>query len=181
MKVFVAGATGVLGRSAVSALVRAGHSVTGVARTPAKEALLRRLDVTPVSTDLFDSRALMSAVDGSEVVCNFATRIPVSFVGYLRGRGWRANNRLHREVSRKLADAAMSTGIGRFLQHSIAFQYADSADRWIDEDGDLQPPPHGLAVLEAERQARRFTRRAASESCFASACSTDLKRRVRVA
>ncbi len=156
MKVFVAGATGVLGRSACAALVVAGHDVGGTARTSGKAALVRDLGVEPVSTDLFDPRALVRAVDGYEVVCNFATRIPVSPRGYVRGRGWRANNRLHREASRNLVDAALATGAERFLQHSVAFMYEDAGEGWIDEDAELAPPPHGLPVLEAERQAQRF-------------------------
>jgi len=47
MRVFVAGATGVLGRRAVAQLVAAGHQVTGVARSPEKEALLDALGVRP--------------------------------------------------------------------------------------------------------------------------------------
>jgi nucleoside-diphosphate-sugar epimerase len=137
--------------------VKSGHSVTGVARSSEKTAVVRELGATPVLADLFDPGALARSLDGHEVVCNFATRIPVSLAGYVRGRGWRANSRLHRDASRFLVDAAISTGALRFLQHSIAFQYADGGDGWIDEDGEVLPPPHGLAVLEAERQAQRFT------------------------
>lgn len=157
MKVFVAGATGVLGRASVTALVKSGHDVTGVARSSKKAALLRDLGAEPASADLFDPSALIGVVEGHEVVCNFATKIPVSLSGYVRGRGWRANNRLHSEASRHLVDAALATGALRFLQHSVAFMYADAADRVIEEGADLQPPPHGLAVLEAEAQAQRFT------------------------
>jgi len=157
MKVFVAGATGVLGRATCAALLTAGHRVTGVAHTDKKGAHLRSLGVEPVSVDLFDLVGLEQAVKGHDVICSFATRIPVSLNGYVRGRGWRANNRLHREVSRNLVDAARASGVGRVLQHSVAFMYRDAADRWIDEDERVDPPPHGLAVLEAERQVQRIT------------------------
>ena len=157
MKIFVAGATGVLGRATCAALVAAGHGVTGVARTDKTGTLLRSLGVEPVSVDLFDRAELEPAVKGHDVICSFATRIPVSLKGYVRGRGWRVNNRLHREVSRNLVDAAQASGVGRVLQHSVAFMYPDAADRWIDEDERVDPPPNGLAVLEAERQVQRMT------------------------
>lgn len=157
MNVFVAGATGVLGRAAVSALVAAGHRVSGVARTAEKAALLRDMGAEPVSADLFDPKALTSAVAGHEAVCNFATKIPASAMAYWRRSAWSTNDRLHREASRYLVDAALATGATGYLQHSAGFQYADGGDRWLDEDAPLAPPPHGDSILEAEGQARRFT------------------------
>src|SRR5437660_787827 len=53
MRVFVAGATGVIGRRAVRALIAAGHEVTAAVRSPAKAALARSLGATPVEVDLF--------------------------------------------------------------------------------------------------------------------------------
>ena len=76
MKVFIAGATGVLGRSAVAALVEAGHQVTGVARSDDKAASLRTLGAEAVSIDIFDRADLEKAVDGHQAVCNFATKNP---------------------------------------------------------------------------------------------------------
>jgi uncharacterized protein YbjT (DUF2867 family) len=74
--VFVAGATGVLGRSAVAALMAAGHRVSGVARSEEKAVLLRGLGAEPVAVDIFDPNAMTKAIDGHDAVCNFATRIP---------------------------------------------------------------------------------------------------------
>ena len=64
MKVFVAGATGVLGKRAVRRLVGAGHHVTAVARGPEKAELLRSLGADPVPVDLFDPEAVKEAVAG---------------------------------------------------------------------------------------------------------------------
>src|SRR5205823_3040706 len=75
-RVFVAGATGVLGTRAVRWLNEAGHDVTGVARSDAKAELLKGLGATPVRVDLFDADAVRAAVAGHDVVCNLATRIP---------------------------------------------------------------------------------------------------------
>lgn len=155
MKVFIAGATGVLGKSAVSALVGAGHSVTGVARGEEKATALRSLGAESVSVDLFDASSLASAVVGHEVVCNFATRIPRTT--YFLRSAWKENDRLHRDLSRLLVDLAVKAGARRYLQHSVAFMYVDGGDRLLDEDSPLDIPPHGEAVIEAEANAQSFT------------------------
>ncbi len=156
MKVFVAGATGVLGRRAVPLLVQAGHEVTGVARSEEKAALLRRLGAQPVSVDLFDASAVKAGVAGHEVVVNVATKIPPPAQA-MRSGAWRENARIRTEASRNLVEAALDAGAGRFVQESIAFIYRDGGDAWIDEDVPLEPPAVGSPSVEAEGQARRFT------------------------
>ena len=156
MRVFVAGATGVLGRQALEALTAAGHQVTGVARGPAKAELVRTLGGTPVAVDLFDPKAVAEAIGGHDAVCNLATNIPTPS-RYFRRSPWETNNRLHREASRNLVDGALATGAGRYVQHSVSFMYKDYGDEWLDESSPIDPPPHGFAVVEAEGQAERFT------------------------
>jgi len=158
VRVFVAGATGVLGRGAVTALVGAGHAVTGVARTPAKAELLRRMAAEPVRVDLFDPGAVAAAVHGHEAVCNLTTSVPPPS-RYFRRSPWAMSDRLHREASRCLVDGALATGATQYVQHSVAFMYADGGSSWLDEQSPLDPPPHGLAVMEAEAQTRRFAQR----------------------
>src|SRR5438445_371281 len=119
MRVFVAGATGVLGRAAVRALVEAEHRVTGVARTERKAELVREIGAEPIPLNVFDPKAVVSSVEGHEVVCNFATKIPLRTA--VIPRAWATNNRLHREASQNLVDGALATGASRYLQHSIGF------------------------------------------------------------
>ena len=154
--IFVAGATGVLGRRAVAQLVEAGHTVTGVARTGEKAGQLRAVGVAPVGVDLFDPAAVKAAVDGHDVVVNLATHIPPMSRAALPG-AWSENNRIRAEASANLVDAALAAGAGRYLQESIAFMYPDSGDGWLDEDTPLDPPKLGESVLVAEGQAQRFT------------------------
>ena len=68
MRVFVAGATGVLGRPTVQALVAAGHRVTGSARGEEKAALLRSLGAAPMPVDLFNHASVRFALEGSDAV-----------------------------------------------------------------------------------------------------------------
>jgi nucleoside-diphosphate-sugar epimerase len=155
MRVFVAGATGVLGRSAVPRLVEAGHEVTGVARGDAKAALVRSLGAAPVAVDLFDPSAVAAAVRGHDAVCNFATHIPGP-TSMVRRSAWQQNDRLHAEASRHLVDAALASDAGVYLQHSSGFMYAAGGDAWLDESAPLDPPPHGEAIVEAEAHTARF-------------------------
>jgi 2-alkyl-3-oxoalkanoate reductase len=155
-KVFVAGATGVLGTRAARRLVEAGHEVTGVARTDEKAKRLEGLGVTPVRVDLFDAEAVRAAVAGHDVVCNLATNIPPTAKA-ARGSAWVENDRIRREASRHLVDGALAAGAGRFVQESITFLYADAGERWIDEDDEIDAPPFTRSTLEAQGQAQRFT------------------------
>jgi uncharacterized protein YbjT (DUF2867 family) len=78
MKVFVTGATGVLGRPVVRRLVAAGHTVRGLSRSPENAALLRRLGAEPVDADLFDLVSLQMALRDADAVFHLATKIPPS-------------------------------------------------------------------------------------------------------
>src|SRR5438132_6178499 len=156
MKVFVAGATGVLGKRAVRLLVEGGHDVTAVARSQEKAALLEALGTTPVTLDLFDAAAVKSAVAGHDAVLNLATHIPAGARAALPG-GFAENDRIRREVSRNLVDAALATGATRYVQESITFGYADAGDQWIDEDSPVSVPSYAQSALDAEANAARFT------------------------
>ncbi|MEY2475405.1 MAG: hypothetical protein QOG87_720 [Actinomycetota bacterium] len=156
MKVFVAGATGVLGKRAVGRLVEAGHDVTAVARSEEKAALVRSLGATPVTVDLFDPAAVKAAVDGHEVVMNLATHIPPFSKAALPGV-WSENDRLRSEASKNLVDAALATGASRYVQEAVSFMYRDGGADWIDEDAPLDLPSLGGSMLDAEKETRRFT------------------------
>src|SRR5712671_5919875 len=131
MRVFVAGATGVLGRRAVAALVAAGHDVTGVARSPAKADLVGALGATPVEASLFDPDALRAAVAGHDAVCNLATHIPPP-ARAANPRAWEENTRIRTEGSGNLVDSALAAGATVYVQESIAFLYGDHGDAVID-------------------------------------------------
>src|SRR5439155_4001075 len=156
MKIFVAGATGVLGKRAVRELVAAGHEVSAVARNEEKAALLRSLGATPAKVDPFDPPAVKDAVAGHDVVCNLATHIPPTMKMAMPG-AWDENNRIRSEASRNLVDAALATGVERYIQEAVCFLYGEHGDEWIDEDTPLDVPKIGRSMVEAEAQARRFT------------------------
>jgi nucleoside-diphosphate-sugar epimerase len=156
MRVFVAGATGVIGRRVVPALVDKGHQVTGVARSPEKRALLERCGAKPISLDLFDRDAVRRAVAGHEVVMNLATRMVQASRAFLPG-AWAENDRLRQEAAGNLVDAALAAGAARFIQESFALTYPDSDAEWVDESVPITPARYHLSVVDAEAACARFT------------------------
>lgn len=155
LKVFVTGATGVMGRAATTALHAAGHSVTGLARDPDRAEMLKRMQVRPVPGSLFDRETLVSAFEGCDVVCNMATSIPVGRSG-LRPGAWKVNDRIRSEGSRIVAEAARLAGIRRLVQESVSFVYADKGDGWIDEDDPISVTNAAEPVVVAETHTERF-------------------------
>jgi nucleoside-diphosphate-sugar epimerase len=153
--VFVAGATGVLGRRVVPQLVARGHHVRAVAREPQKAELLRRQGATGIAVDLFDPAAVTTAVAGHDVVLNLATAIPPT-MRMLWPPAWEATTRLRTEGARNLVSAALATGATRYVQESLAFVYGDHGSDWITEDAPLVVPRMIRAVQQAEAQAQRF-------------------------
>jgi nucleoside-diphosphate-sugar epimerase len=156
VKVFVAGATGVLGRRTVTKLVGAGHAVSALARTDGRAVLLRSLGASPVIAELFDPEAMRRAVAGQDVVCNLATHIPpVSKAA--RPQAWAENDRIRTEGSHNLVEAALAGGVQRYVQESIAFLYRDGGDRWLDESAPIEPAGGLRSAPVAEANAGRVT------------------------
>ena len=136
MRVAVTGATGVIGRSAVPALLAAGHEVVGLARTDEKAALLHSLGAASVQTSLTDHDGLVAMFAGADAVCNFATHVPVGFSA-LWPSSWRTNDRLRTEGVRRVVAAARAAGVRRIVQESVSFLYAAHGDDWITEESPL--------------------------------------------
>lgn len=156
MKIFVSGATGVVGRRAVRALVEDGHEVTAMARTEEKARLLETLGARPVQVSLFDGPALERAIAGHDVVVNLATSVPPA-TRMLSPETWATNDRIRREGSRTLAGAALAAGALRFVQESITFPYADGGSSWLDESSPVEPTSILGSAMAAEASAARFT------------------------
>jgi nucleoside-diphosphate-sugar epimerase len=156
MKIFLTGATGVIGRRVIPLLISAGHTVSAVARSPEKAAALARSGVSPVQVDLFDAVVVRAAVAGHEAVVNLATHIPPSSRVMLPG-AWRENDRIRSVASGVLAEAARFGGAGRFVQESFAPIYPDRGDAWITEEVPVRPVRYNRTAVQAEESAARFT------------------------
>ncbi len=159
MRLFLTGATGVLGRSAVPALLAAGHEVRAVARDDTKAKRLAALGVDPVRVDLFDGPAVTEAVAGVEVVVHLATNVPPLSKMALPP-AWRMHNRLRTEATRNLLEAARTHEVPRFIKESITFTYPDRGDEWIDES---VPPDDTIKALRPTLDGERLVARFGSE------------------
>lgn len=158
MKVLVAGATGVVGRRLLPLLVRDGHEVTAVARSEEKSAEVRALGATPRQVNLFDGADVRAALQGVDAVINLATSIPSSSRAAVPW-AWRENSRIRSVVSTNIADAAIATGVRRYVQESFAPIYADGGSEWLDEAAPVKPASYNRSVLEAEQNLYRFASR----------------------
>jgi nucleoside-diphosphate-sugar epimerase len=158
MRVLVTGATGVLGRRAVPALVGAGHEVLGAVRAERGAADLKASGAEPVSLDLFAVPTLRRAMHGVEAVIHLATAMPPA-AQMRRVDAWATNDLIRTEGTRNLVDAALATDVSRFVQASITFNYADGGHAWLDEDSPIDPPwVVTESALAAEAEVERFSR-----------------------
>jgi nucleoside-diphosphate-sugar epimerase len=156
MDIFIAGATGVMGRRVVPSLIKAGHRVTAIGRSQTAREELERAGARPVEVDLFDVAAARKAVAGEEVVINLATSIPPLSRMFLPG-AWRMNDRIRSQASANLVEAALAGGATRYIQESFAPIYPDRGDQWIDESVPPQPVRYNRSALDAEAATERFT------------------------
>lgn len=153
MRVFVTGATGVLGRRILPMLTGAGHEVTAVSR--GKPDRVRASGAVPVEISLFDAAAVSAAIVGQDAVLDLATRIP-STNRMVLPWAWKDNDRLRSEAASNVADAAIATG-ARYVRESFGLLYVDAGDRWIDEDHPVDPVAQMRTTVDAEAAAGRVT------------------------
>ena len=144
MKVFVAGATGALGRQLVPMLVGQGHEVTGMTRTPAKQDLIGGLGARATVADALDPEGVAQAVGEAapEVVINELTAIDTSYFGRSIDKMFARTNRLRTEGTDHLLAAAKAAGARRFIGQSFAgWPYQRSGGLVKSEDDPLQEHP----------------------------------------
>ncbi len=136
MRVFLAGATGVIGRRLTPLLIAAGHRVTGTTRSADKVAALKAQGAQAVVVDVFDRGALRDAVAAArpEVVIHQLTDLPQVFDPQRRGEALVRNARLRIEGTANLVAAALAAGARRLISQSIAFIYADGPEPHAESD-----------------------------------------------
>ncbi|HEX6130256.1 MAG TPA: NAD(P)-dependent oxidoreductase [Actinomycetota bacterium] len=166
MRIFVAGATGVVGVRLVPELVRRGHEVVGTTRTPAKAARLRALGAEPVVMDALDEAAVKEAVTAAapDVVVHQMTAIPPAPNPKRLDRDFELTNQLRTRGTDHLLAAARAAGVRRFVAQSFAaWAYARTGGAVKTEDDPVEtsPPPsvrETLAgILHVERAVAQAT------------------------
>jgi nucleoside-diphosphate-sugar epimerase len=134
-RIFLAGASGAIGRQLVPLLIADGWQVAGTTRSADKAPLLREMGVEPVVVDVFDVAALRSALTEfkPEIVIHQLTDLPHALEASKMTEALVRNARLRDEGTRNLVEAAVLAGTKRLIAQSISFIYADG------------PLPHGEA------------------------------------
>jgi nucleoside-diphosphate-sugar epimerase len=159
VKVFVAGASGALGRSLVPRLVAAGHEVTGTTRSRQRAEGIRAAGASPVVVDALEAEALRDAVERAapEVVVHELTALPQRW-NPRRSDLYEPTNRIREEGTRNLLAAAGAAGVRRFVCQSVAFAYAPGPEpEVVDEQTPLNlraPPPFGDGVRAIDSMER---------------------------
>jgi len=159
VRVFVAGASGAIGRPLVRQLIAAGHEVTGTTRRPERAEEIRAAGAEAVVCDVFDREALAAAVAAGrpETVVNQLTSLPQRYEPR-KASFYEETNRVRDVGGHNLVEAARAAGARRFVTQSISFLYAPEGD-WVksedarvfdDAPGHFGPSVRILAEHERE-------------------------------
>jgi 2-alkyl-3-oxoalkanoate reductase len=153
MKIFVAGATGALGKQLVPQLVASGHDVVGMTRSESKTDLVRDLGARPVVADALDPDAVAQAVEGAEpeVIVHQLTALSGSPDMRHPDRYFEVTNRLRTEGTDHLLAAGRAVSARRFVAQSFAgWPFARTGGAVKSEDDPLDPdPPNGIRATHA--------------------------------
>jgi nucleoside-diphosphate-sugar epimerase len=145
MRVFVAGASGAIGRRLVAQLIDAGHDVIGSHNSPASAELLRTLGAKPVRLDLLDAGAVRTVVLESEpeAIVHEATALASVKFGRNMDKVLGKTNELRTKGTDALLAAAREAGVRRFVAQSVAAfsRYAREGGPIKSEDDPLDPTP----------------------------------------
>lgn len=138
-RIFLAGATGVIGQRLVPLLVRAGYEVTGTTRSSERRDQLWAAGATPVLVDVFDAVALTRAIQEAspEVIIDQLTNLPHDLFRLdpqQREEALKANARVRVEGTQNLVAAAKASGVRRFIAQSIIWTYASGRQPHVEAD-----------------------------------------------
>ena len=157
--VFVAGASGVVGRLLIPLLCAEGWRVVGLTRRPEKCTLLASLGAEPVVADVFDREALLRAMEAAQpqIVIHQLTDLPPGLDPTLMEKAATLNARIRDEGTANLVAAAVHCGADRLIAQSIAFAYApgplpyaEDAPLAVDAEGRAGVSARGIARLERQ-------------------------------
>ncbi|MBE9002480.1 NAD(P)-dependent oxidoreductase [Nostoc sp. LEGE 12447] len=123
MKIFVAGATGAIGRPLIAQLLAQGHEVVALTRSLEKAKTLAEQGVELAIADVFDADAVKAAITRTqpEVVIEQLTSLPKTYTSESMSAASALNTRIRREGGANVLAAAQVAGVRRYLRQSIAF------------------------------------------------------------
>lgn len=160
-KVFLAGATGAIGKRLLPQLLDAGYEVFGMTRSAEKVDELKTAGVTPIVVDVFDARALSGAMTAvrPEIVINQLTDLPARLEPSRMAEGVVRTTRIRIEGTRNLVTAALEAGVRRFIAQSLAcWVYADGPQPYAENAPlDLRAESPYAVVVEGVATLEQLT------------------------
>ena len=174
MRIFVAVATGVIGRRLVPMLVGNGHNVTAMTRSADKAPAIEAQGAEAAVTDVFDAERLTEAVGAArpEAVIDQLTDLPKAMNPRKAETELAGNDRIRTEGTRNLVAAARAAGASAFIAQSIAFAYRNDGDGLKTEDDPLALDAAWPWRRSVEACVTSRRRRPAPRDCAASYCAT---------
>ena len=136
MRIFLAGASGAIGRRLTPLLLAEGHQVTGMTRNPQTARALEAAGLIAVVVDVYQANALRRIVMNArpEIVIHQLTDLPHAFDEAELAASLPRNARIRVEGTRNLIAAAQAASVRRFIVQSIAFGYASGVEPYAESD-----------------------------------------------
>jgi nucleoside-diphosphate-sugar epimerase len=156
-RIFLAGASGAIGRRLTPLLLDAGHQVMGATRSMANAEEIRAMGARPIVVDVFDAERLRREIAAAQptIVIHQLTDLPKGLDPRLMQDAIARNARLRDEGTRNLVQAALAAGAHRLIAQSIAWAYAPGPEPHAEDDpldieaqGDRSISVRGVVALE---------------------------------
>jgi nucleoside-diphosphate-sugar epimerase len=160
MRVFITGATTVLGRALVPELLKHGHDVVGLARNDASRAMLHAMRVSAFSSQGRDADHLAEALDSVHAIVHLATALPTRDSPV--EDEWATSGTVIVGLMRTLLTASERSSVRTVVLPSFYGVYGNHGEEWVDEMTALDPDPTSKPFAEAEYLLLRATERRTS-------------------
>lgn len=159
MQLFISGATGVLGRRVVKLLTESGHRVVGLSRSKVDEDWLHTHGAEARQGNLFNQEELCDLASDCDAVLHLATAIPTKSRTTLTD--WRTNDRIRRNGTINMIEAALRNKCDLFVTHSVTFIYGDRNGDWVDESSPI--PAKQASILQSAVDMEQIVQKATTE------------------
>lgn len=160
MRIFVTGATGVLGKRVIQKLQAEGHQLSGLCRSVDNFQTLESIGVRPVWGNIYDQAEMRSVTVGQEVVIHLASSIPANYQK-LSSADWLHNDLLREKGTESLAQAAAANGAKLFIAPSVMLGYGDQDGKMVKETTPMSAklPADLQSVVRMEGLVQNYIRK----------------------
>lgn len=156
MKIFMSGATGVLGRRVIKLLTKSGHQVVGLSRSQVTTDWLKDPGTEARQGNLFNQDELVHISSDCNALLHLATSIPTKSRTTLAD--WKINDRIRREGTRNMIEAALRNKCDLFITQSVTFVYGDRNGDWVDEKSPI--PTQQASIIQSAVDMEQIVREA---------------------